>query len=151
MILAAQEPLSPFRPRLLVRLRLHLSRLPHLCCPLPLSQPWLSLLQLTLAPATLLWREGKVWSSSWLNCVSRKESRTAPGGAKLPAWKASKDSASPTWPLCPSEALPCAVLPVPAALLAPRDTGLQRGHWQQLDEVPTVEAEEAVVVGDVAS
>lgn len=31
------------------------------------------------------------------------------------------------------------------------DTWLQGGHRQQLDEVPTLEAEEAVVIGDVAS
>lgn len=41
---------------------------------------------------------------------------------------------------------PCVI-----ALLAPGDTWLQSGHWQQLDEVPAVETEEAVVVSDVAA
>lgn len=38
-----------------------------------------------------------------------------------------------------------------STLLAPGDTWLQHGHWQQLDEVPTVEAEETVVISDIAS
>lgn len=38
-----------------------------------------------------------------------------------------------------------------STLLASGDTWVQRGHWQQLDKVPTVEAEETAVTSDVAS
>lgn len=138
VVLAAQGQSSPFCPRH-VRLRLRLSRLPHLRCPLPLSQPRLSVLQLTLVPATPLWQEGKVWGSSWLNYVGREESRTAPGGAKLPAWKVSEDSASPTWPpapprlchvLAPPCRLPCLPPGIPGSSEATGNSLMRSPRWK---------------------
>lgn len=115
VVLAALGPPSPFLPPLLVRPGFHLSRLPHLQRAVPLSRPGLSALRLALVPArSRLQREGKVWSSSRLHHVGREESGTAPGGAKLPAWKASEDGASPPRPLCLPEAPPRAACPASA-------------------------------------
>lgn len=57
---------------------------------------------------------------------------------------------TPSAPLLARGSATCR-LPCVGALPALGDTWLQIGHWHQLDEVPTVEAEEAPVISDVAS